>query len=37
MCAIVDRLNVSLTTIKDELKCNGLVKKLDISVPHELK
>lgn len=34
---IADRLNVSHTTIEYRLKSLGIVKKLDIWVPHELK
>lgn len=34
---IAERLNVSHPTIERHLKCLGLVKKLDIWVPHELK
>ena len=34
---IAKRLNVSHTTIENHIRCLGLVKKLDIWVPHELK
>jgi len=34
---IAEKLNISHTTIEKHLKCVGLVKKLDIWVPHELK
>ena len=34
---IAKQLNVSQTTIENHIRCLGLVKKLDIWVPHELK
>ncbi|KAK2580003.1 hypothetical protein KPH14_010768 [Odynerus spinipes] len=34
---IAKRLNVSHPTIENHIRCLGLVKKLDIWVPHELK
>lgn len=37
MREIAKMLNVSHTTIENQIKCLGLVEKLDIWVPHELK